>query len=134
MSLRFAGLVFNPFTRQAVLADPNATSSQITFIDPQSESVGSMSVFSEETGPVSTGSPELGAADVAFQPFSNTVVSFNPKTNEISLLDPSLLQRPAIVTTGHNGLATVCPSNSPSTTPTNFSIPPPLPLHPLITL
>jgi DNA-binding beta-propeller fold protein YncE len=42
---------------------------------------------------------------VAFQPFSNTAVSFNPKTNEVSLLDPSLGQRPAIVTTGQNGLA-----------------------------
>ncbi len=123
ISPSIAGIAFNPVTRQAVLADPNATSSQITFIDPQSESVRSMSVFSEETGPVSTGSPELGAADVAFQPFSNTVVSFNPKTNEVSLLDPSLLQRPAIVTTGQTGLATVCAANCASTTPTDVSIP-----------
>jgi DNA-binding beta-propeller fold protein YncE len=105
ISPSITGIAFNPVTRQAVLADPNATSSQITFIDPQSESVSSMSLFAEETGQVSTGSPELGAADVAFQPFSNTVVSFNPKTNEVSLLDPTLLQRPAIVTTGQNGLA-----------------------------
>src|SRR6266478_1204666 len=123
ISPSIAGIAFNPVTRQAVLADPNATSSQITFIDPQSESVRSMSVFSEETGPVSTGSPELGAADVAFQPFSNTVVSFNPKTNEVSLLDPSILQRPAIVTTGQTGLATVCAANCASTTPTDVSIP-----------
>jgi len=61
--------------------------------------------FSEETGPASAGVLELGAAEVAFQPFTNTAVSFNPKTNEVSLLDPSLLQRPAIVTTGQNGLA-----------------------------
>jgi len=105
ISASIVGIAINPVTRQAVLADPNATLGQIIFIDPQSESVGSMTVFSEETGPVSTGSPELGAADVAYQPFSNTAVSFNPKTNEVSLLDPSLFQRPAIVTTGQNGLA-----------------------------
>jgi DNA-binding beta-propeller fold protein YncE len=108
ISPSIAGIAFNPVTRQAVLADPNATSSQITFIDPQSQSVNSMTLFSEETGQVNTGSPELGAADVAFQPFSNTVVSFNPKTNEVSLLDPSLFQRPAIVTTGQTGITTLC--------------------------
>jgi len=121
ISPSITGIAFNPITRQAVLADPNATSSQIIFIDPQSESVSPMSVFSEETGQVSTGSPELGAADVAFQPFSNTVVSFNPKTNEVALLDPSLLQRPAIVTTGQNGLATGCPASPPPLTPCTFT-------------
>ncbi len=117
------GIAISPVTRRAVLADPNATFSQIIFIDPQSQSVSSMSLFSEETGQVSTGSPELGAADVAFQPFSNTAVSFNPKTNEVSLLDPTLLQRPAIVTTGQTGLASVCAATCTSTTPTNVSIP-----------
>ncbi len=108
ISPSIVGIAINPITRSAVLADPNATgptSSQIFFIDPKSQSVSSMSLFSEETGQVSMGAPELGAAEVAFQPFSNTAVSFNPKTNEVSLLDPSLSQRPAIVTTGQNGLA-----------------------------
>jgi DNA-binding beta-propeller fold protein YncE len=105
ISPSIVGIAINPITRSAVLADSNATSSQISFIDPKSQSVSSMSLFSEETGQVSTGAPELGAAEVAFQPFSNTAISFNPKTNEVSLLDPSLLQRPAIVTTGQNGLA-----------------------------
>jgi len=77
ISPSIAGIAFNPVTRQAVLADPNATSSQITFIDPQSESVRSMSVFSEETGPVEYRISGASArADVAFQPFSNTVVYF----------------------------------------------------------
>jgi DNA-binding beta-propeller fold protein YncE len=105
ISPSIVGIAINPITRSAVLADPNATISQISFIDPKSQTVSAMSLFSEETGPVSTGAPELGAAEVAFQPFSNTAVSFNPKTNEVSLLDPSLSQRPAIVTTGQNGLA-----------------------------
>jgi hypothetical protein len=108
ISPSIVGISFNPITRVAVLAAPNATSSQITFIDPKSQSVSAMSLFSEETGPASTGVPELGLAEVAFQPFTNTAVAFNPKTNEVSLLDPSLSQRPAIVTTGQTGLSTLC--------------------------
>jgi DNA-binding beta-propeller fold protein YncE len=110
ISPSIAGIAFNPISRNAVLADPNATFSQITFIDPKSQTVSSMSLFSEETGPASTGVGELGAAQVAFQPFTNTAVSFNPTTNEVSLLDPSLSQRPAIVTTGtgQTGLTTLC--------------------------
>src|SRR5216683_4661368 len=130
ISASIVGIAFNPLTRQAVLADPNVTFSQITYIDPQSQSVSPMTLFSETTGQVSTGAPELGAETVAFQPFSNTAVSFNPKTNEVSLLDPSLLQRPAIVTTGQIGLATGCPTNPPPpappctfTSPTNITIP-----------
>ena len=123
ISASITGIAFNPVTRQAVLADPNATSSQITFIDPQSQSVASMTLFAGATGQVGTGSPELGADDVAFQPFSNTAVSFNPKLNQVSLLDPALLQRAAIVSTGQNGLATVCAANCTSTTPANVSIP-----------
>jgi hypothetical protein len=118
------GIAFNPVTRQAVLADPNTTSSQITYIDTQSESVSSMTLFANTTGQVSTGSPELGATAVAFQPFSNTALSFNPKagppsgqnpTGQVSLLDPSLLQRAAIVNTNQVGLATICAANCPST-------------------
>src|SRR5713226_978250 len=39
------GISFNPITRTAVLADPNATFSQISFIDPKSQTVSSMSLF-----------------------------------------------------------------------------------------
>jgi len=123
ISPSIVGIAFNPVTRQAVLADPNVTFSQITYIDPQSQSVSSMSLFAESTGQVSTGAPELGAETVAFQPFSNTAVSFNPKTNEVSLLDPSLLQRPAIVTTGQTGLATGCPANPAPPSPCTFTSP-----------
>src|SRR5256885_6042541 len=129
ISPSIVGIAFNPVTRQAILADPNVTFSQITYIDPQSQLVSSMSLFAEATGQVGTGAPELGAETVAFQPFSNTAVSFNPRTNEVSLLDPSLLQRPAIVTTDQTGLATACPANpappSPCTftSPTNVTIP-----------
>jgi DNA-binding beta-propeller fold protein YncE len=123
LSPSIVGIAINSVTRQAVLADPNVTFSQINFIDPQSQTVSSMSLFSEATGQIGSGAPELGAETVAFQPFSNTAVSFNPKTNEVSLLDPSLLQRPAIVTTGQSGLTTVCAANCSGTTPTNVTIP-----------
>ena len=50
---------------------------------------------------------ESGVADVAFQPFTNTAVAFNPTLNEVSLLDPVLLQRAAIVHTLGTGLKTL---------------------------
>src|SRR5437667_398441 len=90
ISPSIVGIAFNALTRRAILADPNATSSQINFIDPISQSVNPMTVFIGATGSVSIGAPELGADTTAFQPFSNTAVSFNPRTNEVSLLDPSL--------------------------------------------
>jgi len=122
ISPSIVGISFNPITRTAILADPNATFSQISFIDPKSQSVSSMSLFSEQTGPATTGLPELGAAEVAFQPFTNTAVLLNPKTNEVSLIDPSISERPAIVTTGQTGLACFTAAGAPlsctSTSPT----------------
>ena len=132
ISPSIVGIAVNPVTRQLVLADPNVTNSQITFIDPQSETVGSMTLFAGATGQVSSGAPELGATTTAFQPFSNTALSFNPKagppigqnaTGQVSLLDPSLLQRAAIVNTNQIGVATVCAANcTPPATPTNVTI------------
>ena len=108
------GIAFNALTRRAILADPNATSSQINFIDPISQSVNPMTVFIGATGSVSIGAPELGADTTAFQPFSNTALSFNSRINEISLLDPALLQRIKIVPTGQTaeGVASFTPSGS----------------------
>ena len=124
ISPSIAGVAINPLTRAAVFADPNATFAQITFIDAQSQSVSSASLFAGATGTVGSGSPELGATGVAFQPLSNTALSFNPQLNQVSLLDPSALQRPAIVTTNQNGLAPpVCAANCSGTTPANVSIP-----------
>jgi DNA-binding beta-propeller fold protein YncE len=117
------GIAINPVTRQLVLADPNLTISQITYIDAQSQTVSSTTLFAGATGQVTTGAPELGATDMAFQPFTNTAVSFNPLRNEVSLLDPTISQRLAIVPTKQNGTTTVCAANCTSTTPTNVSIP-----------
>ena len=111
------GIAINPITRLAVLADANTISGQIAFLDPQSQSVASMTVFAGATGQVSSGSPELGATNVAFQPFTNTAVSLNPALNQVSLLDPTALQRLAIISTGQNATASVCAANCGSTTP-----------------
>src|SRR5260370_16734057 len=51
ISPAIVGISFNPITRIAVLAAPNATSSQITFIDPKNQSVSAMSLFSAQTAP-----------------------------------------------------------------------------------
>src|SRR5260370_17028520 len=70
ISASIVGIAINPGTRQAALADPNVTFSQITFIDPQSESVSSMNLFSQTTRQATTGPPEFGAETLAFHPFS----------------------------------------------------------------
>jgi len=99
------GIAVNPLTRRLVFADPNVAASQIGFLDPLTRSFTSMSIFSGATGTTFTGAPEIGETAVGFQPFSNTAVLFNPTTgiNQISMIDPSLLQRPAFVNTGQTG-------------------------------
>lgn len=107
------GIAINPVTRTVVLADPNADLGQIGFIDSLDQSVHSLTLYSETSGVPTAGlPPESGGADVAFQPFTNTAVSFNPALNEVSLLDPVLLQRDAIVHTGQNGLKSFSFTNS----------------------
>ena len=102
------GIAINPISRTAVLADPNASANQISFINSLDQSFTFISLFSEATGAVTSGiPPESGVADVAFQPFTNTAVAFNPTLNEVSLLDPTLLQRAAIVHTLGTGIKTV---------------------------
>jgi len=124
VSPSIAGIAINPLTRLAVLADTNTTFGQIAFLDPQSQTVTSMTVFAGAIGQVSSGSPELGATNVAFQPFTNTAVSFNPALNQVSLLDPTALQRLGIIDTNQTAAASVCAANCGSTTPppTNVSL------------
>ena len=119
------GIAINPITRRAILADPNATLSQIEFIDPQSESVNFLTLFAGATGSVTTGPPELGATTVAFQPFTNTAVSFNPNPqfNQVSLIDPSASQRLAIIPTGQTGKATVSFTPDQATTAITVNLP-----------
>jgi DNA-binding beta-propeller fold protein YncE len=102
------GIAINPITRTAVLADPNANSAQISFINSLDQTFSFISLLSEAVGPPPTNTPtESGGASVAFQPFTNTAVSFNPVLNEVSLLDPTLLQRAAIVHIPGTGVKTL---------------------------
>jgi DNA-binding beta-propeller fold protein YncE len=107
------GIAINQITRTAVLADPNADVAQISFIDSLDQTVSSFTLYSETTGvPTSGLAPESGVADVSFQPFTNTAVVFNPQLSEVSMIDPVLLQRDAIVKTNQNGLKTISFTNS----------------------
>jgi DNA-binding beta-propeller fold protein YncE len=107
------GIAINPITRTAVLADPNVSLSQVTFIDSLDQSFSSITLYSEVVGaPPTNPAPESGAADASFQPFDNTAVVFNPNKNEVSLLDPALLQRDAIIHVPGTGLKSITFTNT----------------------
>lgn len=116
------GIDINPITHSAVLADPNASGSQITFLNSLDENVTSLNLcigrnLAILTNPLPCG-PELGTTAVAFQPFTNTVVSLNSSLNQLSLLDPSADQRVTIVQTGQMAASSICfPASSCATTP-----------------
>ena len=111
------GIAINPITRTAVLADPNASAQQISFINSLDQSFTFISLFTETVGvPPSNVPRESGVADVAFQPYTNTAVALNPNLNEISLLDPNLLQRAAIINTHGTALKTITFTNSGAST------------------
>ncbi len=103
------GIDINPITHSAVLADPNQTTSQVTFINSLDQSITSLNLCNDNNlaivTPALSCGPEGGIAQVAYQPFTNTVVSLrydlnNLYNNQISLLDPAALNRVTIVPTG----------------------------------
>ncbi len=98
------GIAINPITETAVLADPNATFSQIHFLSTLDQTSTSFSLTAS-TGGVS--GPEVGASGVSFQPFTNVAVSVNPVRNELSMLDPVKLTRLAVVSTAGTGSGAV---------------------------
>ncbi|HXM99895.1 MAG TPA: YncE family protein [Candidatus Dormibacteraeota bacterium] len=88
------GIAINPITRAAAYADPNATSSQIGFINSLDQVLaGSITLSVGSFGTTTGGAPEAGARFVAYQPYYNVAVSFNPARNEISFLDPAGFKR-----------------------------------------
>ena len=99
------GVAINPISRSVMLADPNATSSQVNFISTLDQSVSSMTLTQNTVAgsTATTTAPEIGDTNVAFQPFTNTGVLFNPSLNQISLIDPVRLQRYQIVSTAPTG-------------------------------
>jgi DNA-binding beta-propeller fold protein YncE len=109
------GIAINPITRTAILADPNATSSQIDFIDTLDLAVSSVSLSQGSIGTTAGTGPEIRDTNVAFQPFSNTGVLFNPQLNELSMIDPARLQRLQIIPTGSTGTGSVSVPSATST-------------------
>jgi DNA-binding beta-propeller fold protein YncE len=132
VSQSIQGIAVNPITRRLAFVDPNVAGSQIEFLDPLSQSFTAMSLFKDGTGATFTGAPEIGETSVAFQPFSKTAVVFNPSGsfNQISLIDPSILERAAIVKTGQLGTGSVSfPPTIPAAMP--LSIPGALAVDPV---
>ncbi len=109
------GIAINPITRTAMLADPNATSSQVDFIDTLDMSVSSVQLSQGSIGTTAGTGSEIRDTNVAFQPFSNTGVLFNPQLNELSMIDPARLQRLQIIPTGSNGTGSVSVPSATST-------------------
>ena len=123
VSATTVGIAINPITRRVIVADPNATASQINFIDPVSENVVPMTLLGGATGTGTGSSDEIGTSTVAFQPFTNTALSFNSNRNEISLLDPALLQRAKIIPTGQTAKATASFTPAQATTAITVNLP-----------
>ncbi len=121
LSPTLQGVTINPITRAAMLADPNATSSQVNFIDTLDETVSSVQLSQGSIGITAGTGPEIRDTNVAFQPYSNTGVLFNPQLNQVSMIDPARLERLQIVPTNQNGIGTVNVPSSGST-PTALSL------------
>lgn len=94
------GIAINPETQRAVLADPNANFSQISFLNLLDQTTSSLSLSNGTA-------PEIGATAVSYQPYSNIAVSVNPQLNQLSVLDPVRPQRLATISTGGTGSAAV---------------------------
>jgi DNA-binding beta-propeller fold protein YncE len=92
------GIAINPESRAAVVADPNASFGQISFISTLDEGVTSLSLSVGSFLTTGGSAPEVGATWVAVQPFTNVAVSFNPSLNQVSFIDPEKPQRLALPT------------------------------------
>jgi DNA-binding beta-propeller fold protein YncE len=99
------GIAINPESRAAVVADPNASAGQISFISTLDEQVTSLTLSVGSFLTTAGSAPEVGATWVAFQPFTNVAVSFNPSLNQVSFIDPTGPQRLApAFSTGQTGI------------------------------
>ena len=103
------GIAINPISRAAILADPNSTGAQVTFLNTLDQSLTAMTLNQDVVlGSTTTGAAgEIGVNNVAYQPYSNTAVVFNPHLNQFSLIDPARLARIKIVPSGGTGIGTV---------------------------
>jgi len=101
------GIAINPESRTAILADPNASIGQISFISTLDESVTSLTLNAGSFLNNSSSAPEIGATWVAVQPFTNVAVSFNPSLNAVSFIDPAKPQRLAQALNNNTGAGQV---------------------------
>ncbi len=105
------GIAINPETREAVIANPNASFGQISFISTLDEAVTSLSLFVGSFLANAGTAPEIGATWVAVQPFTNVAVSLNPQRNEVSFIDPQKPQRlAAAFPTGQTAMGSYTPA------------------------
>lgn len=80
------GIGINPFTQQALLADPSASGPLL------------FNLFDQAVSGIPLG--EIGATAAAFNRFTNIAVIINANTNEASVIDPQIPSRVAKVTVG----------------------------------
>ncbi len=101
------GIAINPESRTAVVADPNASIGQISFISTLDEQVTSLTLNTGSFLNNPGSAPEIGATWVAVQPFTNVAVSFNPSLNAVSFIDPTKPQRLAQALNNNTGAGQV---------------------------
>jgi YVTN family beta-propeller protein len=111
------GIAINTETREAVVADPNASFGQISFVSTLDESVTSLTLQVGSFLATAGTAPEIGATWVAVQPFTNVALSLNPSRNEVSFIDPQRPQRLAPAFSTCQGLLPPCPIAIGSYTP-----------------
>ena len=112
------GISIDPISRTAMLADPNSSSAQLSFIHTLDQTVTSLGLtvgsYLRNTGTA----PEVGFRFTALQPNLDVGVAYNPVRNEVSLIDPSTPQRlaPAIAlgAAGSTGVGCVPSCSNPA--------------------
>lgn len=112
------GVSINPISRTAMLADPNSSAAQLSFIRTLDQTVTSLGLTVGSYLNNSGTAPEIGFRFTAFQPNLNVGVAYNPLRNEVSLIDPARPQRlaPAIAlgAAGSTGVGCIPSCSDPS--------------------
>src|SRR5690348_16640508 len=112
------GISIDPISRTAMMADPNSSVAQLTFIHTLDQTVTSLGLtvgsFLRNTGTA----PEVGFRFTAMQPNLGVGVAYNPVRNEVSLIDPATPQRLATAiplgAAGSTGIGCVPSCSDPS--------------------
>lgn len=112
------GVSIDPISRTAMLADPNSSVAQLTFIHTLDQSVTSLGLTVGSYLRNNGTAPEVGFRFTAMQPNLGVGVAYNPVRNEVSLIDPATPQRlaPAIPlgAAGSSGIGCIPSCTDPS--------------------